>query len=148
LASTGPTAQVQDNRSAYLTAPTARDGVIPEEYRVGVTALDFIGIPGIVAYDGMGMPERLLHRFRCAGTGNLALGAHLHGRQELPPTTSSSISTRNSATACCSATSAASTDVDQVFGYGTYTGPDLYVLATPINDGDDYTGSAHVEHEL
>ena len=31
-------------------------------------------------------------------------------------------------------------DVDQKSeGFGTYTGPDLYVLANPINDGDDYT---------
>jgi iron complex outermembrane receptor protein len=46
----------KDNRGAYLTAPTwPYDGAIPEEYRVGVANTSFIGIAGVVAYDGLGM---------------------------------------------------------------------------------------------
>ncbi|HEY5776066.1 MAG TPA: TonB-dependent receptor plug domain-containing protein, partial [Xanthomonadales bacterium] len=46
----------KDNRGYYLTAPTwPYDGAIPEEYRVGASSLDFIGINGVVAYDSLAM---------------------------------------------------------------------------------------------
>jgi iron complex outermembrane receptor protein len=133
----------KDNRGAYLTAPTwPFDGAIPEEYRVGVTSLDFIGIPGVVAYDGLGMynagyyiasDAQELETGRLGDTytvdeklttfyvrfdfdmevGNGTLFGNFGGQY---------------------------LDVDQSSsGYGTYTGPDLYVLATPINDGDEYS---------
>lgn len=132
----------KDNRGAYLTAPTwPFDGAIPEEYRVGVVSLDFIGIPGMVAYDGLGMynngyyivsdaqeletsrlgdtytVDEKLTTFYVKFDFEMELGGGTlfgnFGGQYL--------------------------DVDQSSsGFGTYTGPDLYVLATPIDDGDKY----------
>ena len=46
----------KDNRGFYLTSPTwPSDGPVPEEYRVGIADMSFIGINGVVAYDGLGM---------------------------------------------------------------------------------------------
>jgi len=44
------------NNGYYLTAPTwPNDGPIPEEYRLGTTNVNFIGLGNIVAYDGLKM---------------------------------------------------------------------------------------------
>ncbi|MEO1034219.1 MAG: TonB-dependent receptor [Pseudomonadota bacterium] len=46
------------NGGAYLTAPDwPSDAPIPDAFRVGVTDLSFIGIPGVVAYDGLALFE-------------------------------------------------------------------------------------------
>jgi iron complex outermembrane recepter protein len=46
----------KDNHGYYLTAPTwPNDGPIPEEYRLGTTNVNFIGLGDIVAYDGLKM---------------------------------------------------------------------------------------------
>ena len=46
----------KDNGGFYLTAPTwPFDGLIPEEFRVGVADMSFLGIGGVVAYDGIGL---------------------------------------------------------------------------------------------
>jgi iron complex outermembrane receptor protein len=135
--------KTKNNGGFYLTAPTwPSDGPIPEEYRMGVADLSFLGIPGVVAYDGQRMfadgyyiasdaqdletarlgdsytvDEELITWFGKLDfdidVGNHMLFGNV-GLQYL--------------------------DVDQQSsGFGTYTGPDLYVLATPIVDGDDYT---------
>ena len=44
------------NHGYYLTAPTwPNDGLIPEQYRLGTTNVNFIGLGDIVAYDGLKM---------------------------------------------------------------------------------------------
>ena len=44
------------NHGYYLTAPTwPNDGPIPEEYRLGTTNVNFIGLGDMVAYDGLRM---------------------------------------------------------------------------------------------
>jgi iron complex outermembrane receptor protein len=133
----------KDNRGFYLTAPTwPYDGEIPAEFRVGTTSLSFIGIDGIVAYDGLGMynsgyyiasDAQELETSRLGDTYtvdeeiftwfakmdfDMDLGqGMLYGNVGLQYV-----------------------DVDQQSsGFGTYTGPDLYVLATPIVDGADYS---------
>ena len=132
----------KDNRGYYLTAPTwPYDGAIPEEYRVGVADLSFIGIEGVVAYDGLGMflddyyiasDAQELETSRLGDTYEVnekltTLYAKLDFDAEFGP----GILLGN--------VGLQYQDVDQnSTGYGTYTGPDLYVLATPIEDGDDY----------
>jgi iron complex outermembrane receptor protein len=133
----------KDNRGFYLTAPTwPYDGAIPEEYRVGTTSLDFIGIPGVVAYDGLGLynsgyyiasDAQELETGRLGDTYTVDEKITTYfvkfdfdmdlGRGMLYGNVGGQY-----------------LDIDQSSsGYGTYTGPDLYVLATPIVDGDDYS---------
>jgi iron complex outermembrane receptor protein len=134
--------KTKDNRGFYLTAPTwPNDGPIPEEYRVGVADVSFIGIPGVVAYDGLGMffdgyytasdaQELETGRLGDSYTVNEKLTtffAKLDFDVELGPGM------------LLGNVGLQYQDVDQSSsGFGTYTGPDLYVLATPIEDGDDY----------
>jgi len=133
----------KDNGGYYLTAPSwPYDDAVPEQYRVGSASLDFIGIPGVVAYDGLAMfndgyyiasdaqeletarlgdsytvDEEIFNYFAKLDFDVDMGGGMLYGNVGLQYV-----------------------DVDQQsFGFGTYTGPDLYVLATPIVDGDDYS---------
>jgi iron complex outermembrane receptor protein len=133
----------KDNHGYYLTAPGwPYDEPIPEQYRVGVTSLDFIGIDGVVAYDGLGLynsgyyiasdaqeletgrlgdtytvDEKLTTFFAMVDFDTELAGNMLYGNVGVQYV-----------------------DVDQQSsGYGTYTGPDLFVLATPIVDGADYS---------
>jgi len=134
--------KTKDNRGFYLTAPTwPYDGAIPEEYRVGVADMSFIGIDGVVAYDGLGM---FLDDYYIASDA-----------QELETSRLGDSYTVNEKLT----TLYAKFDFDAEFGPGmllgnvglqylnvkqdstgwsTYTGPDLYVLAEPVEGGDDY----------
>lgn len=48
--------KTKDNGGFYLTAPTwPDDGLIPEEFRLGVTDLSSLGLGNMVAYDGLRM---------------------------------------------------------------------------------------------
>lgn len=134
--------KTKDNRGFYLTAPTwPYDGPIPEEYRVGVADMSFIGIDGVVAYDGLGLffdDYYIASDAQELETGRLGdsytvteklttFYAKLDFDYEFGP----GILLGN--------VGLQYVDVDQKSdGFGTYTGPDLYVLATPIEDGDDY----------
>ncbi|MBT8073415.1 MAG: TonB-dependent receptor, partial [Xanthomonadales bacterium] len=134
--------KTKDNRGFYLTAPTwPYDGAIPEEYRVGVADVSFTGIPGVVAYDGLGMffdgyytasdaQELETGRLGDSYTVNEKLTTFF-ARLDFDVEFGSGILLGN--------VGIQYQDVDQSSdGFGTYTGPDLYVLATPIEDGDDY----------
>jgi iron complex outermembrane receptor protein len=133
----------KDNRGAYLTAPTwPNDGPIPEEFRVGVVALDFIGIPGVVAYDGLGMYRNGYYIASDAQeleTGRL--GDTYTVDEELTTFyVKFDFDMELGGGTLFGNFGGQYLDVDQQSsGYGTYTGPDLYVLATPIDDGDDYS---------
>jgi len=132
----------KDNRGFYLTAPTwPTDGPIPEEYRVGVADMGFIGIDGVVAYDGLGMffdnyyiasDAQELETARLGDTYKIkekltTVFAKLDFDYEFGP----GILLGN--------VGLQYQHVDQsATGFSTYTGPDLYVLADPIKDGDDY----------
>ena len=132
----------KDNGGFFLTAPTwPNDGPIPEEFRVGTTSLAFIGIPGVVAYDSLTMfnngfytatDAQLLETKRFGDTyevneelltayfmldfdwdlGNTMMYGNV-GLQYI--------------------------DVDQSSnGFGSQTGEDLFVQATPLSDGSNY----------
>ena len=132
----------KDNRGFYLTSPTwPSDGPVPEEYRVGIADMSFLGINGVVAYDGLGMylddyyiasDAQQLETSRLGDTYEInekltTLYAKLDFDYEFGP----GILLGN--------VGLQYQHVDQSStGYSTYTGPDLYVLAEPIEDGDDY----------
>ena len=132
----------KDNRGFYLTAPTwPNDGPIPEEYRVGTANLDFIGAGEVVAYDGLGMffddyyiasDAQELETARLGDTYKIhekltTLFAKLDFDAEFGPGM------------LLGNVGLQYQHIDQSSeGFGTYTGPDLYVLATPIDDGDKY----------
>lgn len=132
----------KDNRGAYGTAPTwPYDGAIPEEYRLGSVSLDFIGIPGVVAYDGMGLyrsgyytisDAQVLETSRLGDTYTVDEQlATFYVKLDFDAELGSGMLFGNFGGQYL--------DVDQESdGYNAYTGPDLYVLATPLNDGDDY----------
>jgi iron complex outermembrane receptor protein len=133
----------KDNRGAYLTAPTwPNDGPIPEEFRVGVVGLDFIGIPGIVAYDGLGMYRSgyyIVSDAQELETSRLG-DTYTVDEELLTAYVKFDFDMELGGGTLFGNFGGQYLDVDQQSsGYGTYTGPDLYVLATPIDDGDDYT---------
>mgnify|MGYP001825671199 FL=1 len=134
--------KTKDNRGFYLTAPTwPYDGPIPEEYRVGVADVSFTGIPGVVAYDGLGMffdgyyiasdaQELETGRLGDSYTVNEKLTT-FYAKLDFDAEFGPGMLLGNVGLQYM--------DVDQNSnGFGTYTGPDLYVLATPSEDGDDY----------
>jgi len=132
----------KDNQGFFLTAPTwPYDGPIPDQYRVGTSSLGFIGINGVVAYDSLAMfddgyyiatdaqtletkrfgdtyevHERLTTYFaKLDFDTELGVGS-LYGNVGLQYMHIKQDST----------------------GYGSQTGPDLFVQATPIEGGDSY----------
>jgi len=133
----------KDNRGAYLTSPTwPNDGAIPEEYRVGVANLDFIGIPGVVAYDGLGMFRNGYYIVSDAQELETSRLGDTYTVDETLTTfyVQFDFETELGDGMLFGNFGGQYLDVEQESdGYGTYTGPDLYVLATPITDGDEYS---------
>jgi iron complex outermembrane receptor protein len=135
--------KTKDNRGFYLTAPTwPYDGEIPQEFRVGVTDMSFLGIDGVVAYDGLGMYQSGYYIASDAQeleTGRL--GDSYTVTEELMTWFAKMDFDMDMGSGMLYGNVGLQyIDVDQrSSGFGTYTGPDLYVLATPIIDGADYT---------
>lgn len=133
----------KDNRGFYLTAPTwPYDGPVPEEYRVGTVPLDFIGIPGVVAYDSLEMfnagyyiasDAQELETARLGDTYKVSEEIFNYFlKLDFDVDWGQGMFYGN--------VGVQYVDVDQESdGFGTYTGPDLYVLANPIVDGADYS---------
>jgi len=133
----------KDNRGYYLTAPTwPNDGPIPEEFRVGTTSLDFIGIPGILAYDGLGLYNS---GYYIASDAQELETGRLGDTYTVDETITTyfvkfDFDMDLGRGMLYGNVGGQYLDIEQTsHGYGTYTGPDLYVLATPIIDGDDYS---------
>ena len=132
----------KDNRGFFLTAPTwPLDGPVPEEYRLGTTSLDFIGIPGVVAYDSLRMftdgyyiasDAQQLETSRLGDTYEVSEEIFNYFlKLDFDVDLGRGMFYGN--------VGVQYVDVDQESqGFGTYTGPDLYVLANPIEDGADY----------
>jgi iron complex outermembrane receptor protein len=109
---------------------------------VGITTLDFIGIDGMVAYDGLGLYDAGYYIASDAQeleTGRL--GDTYTVDEELTTFfVKADFQYDLGGGMLYGNVGAQYLDVDQKSsGYGTYTGPDLYVLATPVVDGDDYS---------
>ncbi|MDO3384446.1 TonB-dependent receptor [Gilvimarinus sp. SDUM040013] len=130
------------NRGAYLTAPTwPADGPIPDEYYVGSADLSFIGVGDIVAYDSLGLYQSGFY----AETAAEDLET---GRKGDTYTVNEEITTLYAMADLAADFGAVEmtgnlglqyVDTEQnATGFGSYTGPDLYVLATPVEGGDSY----------
>ena len=136
-------AKTKDNRGFYLTAPTFPNvEPIPGEYQMGVTNLGFLGVDGVVAYDSIGLYQSGYYTAWDAQTLQTdRLGDSYTIEEELfnvfamvdfdtewggvPVTGNFGFQYVNS---------------DQTGkGFDAYTGDDLFVLATPTTDGDDYS---------
>ncbi|NNJ64832.1 MAG: TonB-dependent receptor [Xanthomonadales bacterium] len=133
----------KDNGGAYLTAPTwPNDGPIPQEYRVGTTNLGFLGIPGVVAYDGIRMYQ---DGFYIASDAQELETGRLGDTYTVSEELTTAFLMLDFDTDIGNGMLYGNVglqylDVDQESaGFGTYTGPDLYVLAQPIVDGDSYS---------
>jgi iron complex outermembrane receptor protein len=135
--------KAKDNGGYYLTSPTwPNDGPVPEEYRLGTASLDFIGIPGVVAYDGLSMftdgyyiasDAQELETSRLGDTYKVSEEIFNYFlKLDFDVDVGQGMLYGN--------VGVQYVDVDQESaGFGTYTGPDLYVLANPIVDGADYS---------
>ncbi len=134
--------KTKDNRGFYLTAPTwPYDGAIPEEYRVGVADMSFIGIDGVVAYDGLGMfTDGYYIASDAQQLETSRLGDSYTINEKLTTFyTKLDFDVEFGPGMLLGNVGLQYQDISQdSTGYGTYTGPDLYVLATPLEDGDDY----------
>lgn len=130
------------NKGAYLTAPTwPNDGPIPDEYYVGSANLDFIGLGDMVAYDAIALYNSGFYTETAAEELET-------GRKGDTYTVDEEITTVYAMADLYAefggvemtgnvGVQYVNTD-QQATGYGSYTGPDLYVLATPVSGGDTY----------
>lgn len=133
----------KDNRGFFLTAPSwPNDGEVPEEFRVGTADLSFIGIPGVVAYDGVRMYDSgfytltdaaLLETGREGDTYTVEEQVTmLFGKVEFERELGSAYLTGNFGLQII--------DSDQQsFGFSSFTGPDGFVDAQSVTGGDTYT---------
>lgn len=145
----------KDNKGAFATAPTfPSDGPIPEEYRRGVTDLNWAGLGNFAAYDGLGLykdgyyslisaggfepdrmgdtytvDEEILMGFVKLDFESNIVGKRLYGNAGVQ-----------------------AVDTDQSSdGYRTQTGSDFFVQAIPVSDGASYTKylpSLNVNYEV
>jgi iron complex outermembrane recepter protein len=129
------------NYGAYLTAPTwPGDGPIPNV--LGYADLSFIGIKGVVAYDGLELFNQGYYTATDAGdleTGRLG-DTYEVKEKILTAFAKLDIDTEVAGMFLKGNVGLQIVNADQkAYGYGTVTGPDLYVDATPLEGGDSYT---------
>jgi iron complex outermembrane receptor protein len=132
----------KDNRGAFLTAPTwPNDGPVPEEFREGTTSLDFIGINGVVAYDSIAMFDNGYYIASDAQQLETKRFGDTYEVSEKLTTLFAKLDfdTDLGRGMLYGNVGLQYLHVDQESdGFGSQTGPDLFVQATPISDGDDY----------
>lgn len=129
------------NNGAYLTAPTwPSDGPIPDV--LGYADLSFLGIKGVVAYDGLALYNNGYYTATNAAdleTGRL--GDTYEVKEELTTLFARlDIDTEVSGMFLRGNVGVQVVSADQKsFGFGTVTGPTRYVDATSVEGGDSYT---------
>jgi iron complex outermembrane recepter protein len=129
------------NNGAYLTAPTwPNDGPIPNV--LGYADLSFLGIKGVVAYDGLALYNDGYYIATDAAdleTGRL--GDTYEVKEELTTVFAKlDIDTEVAGMFLRGNVGLQVVSADQKsFGFGTVTGPTRYVDATPLEGGDSYT---------
>jgi iron complex outermembrane receptor protein len=133
----------KDNDGYFLTAPTwPSDGLIPEEYRLGTTSLGFIGIDGVVAFDGIGMYDSgfftrtdaaLLQPDRLGDTYTIDEELiSVFAKVDFDTEIGDIVVNGNFGLQVISTDQSAS-------GFDSFIGPSLFVEAVTSSDGDDYT---------
>lgn len=132
----------KDNQGFYLTAPTfPYDGPVPEEYRVGAANLGFIGINGVVAYDGLRMFNDGYYIATDAQTlETKRFGDTYEVNEELTTLFAKlDFDTELGSGMFYGNFGLQYLHVDQSSaGFVSQTGPDRFVQATPVKGGDDY----------
>jgi len=133
----------KDNSGFFLTAPTwPQDGAIPEEARVGTADLSFIGIPGVVAYDGLGLFQSGYYTATDAAMLETGREGDTYTVEEQITTYYGKLDFGMDVGNMYLAGNFGLQIVDsdqQSFGFASQTGPDGFVDAVPITDGDTYT---------
>jgi len=147
--------KTKDNGGFFLTAPTwPDDGLIPEEFRLGVADLSFLGIGGVVAYDGIGMYDSGFYTKTDAAMlqpdregDSYTIDEELisvFAKVDFDTEIGSVVVNGNFGLQFVSS--------DQTSrGFDSFIGDDLFVSALPTTDGDDYTDilpSLNVNFEL
>ncbi len=133
----------KDNRGFYLTAPTfPNDGPVPQQFRLGVANLGFLGIPGVIAYDGLGMYDSGYYVASDAQrleTGRL--GDSYTVEEKLTTLfIKADFDTELGNMPVSGNFGLQYIDTDQkAFGFDSLTGPDQFVDATSTVDGDSYS---------
>ena len=135
--------KTKDNRGFYLTAPTFPNSEpIPEQYRMGITNLGFLGIDGMIAYDSIGLYQSGYYTAWDAQTLQTdRLGDSYTIEEELVTVFAMvDFDTELGGVPVNGNFGFQYVDADQTGnGFNAYNGDDLFVLATPISDGDDYS---------
>jgi len=132
----------KDNGGFFLTAPTwPNDGPIPEEYRVGTAPLDFIGIDGVVAYDSLALFNQ---GYYIATDAQLLETKRFGDTYEVSEKLTTAYAKLDFDTDLWGGMLYGNVGIQYINikqdseGFGSQTGPDLFVQATPLDDGDDY----------
>ena len=135
--------KTKDNRGFYLTAPTFPNAEpIPEQYRMGVTDLEFLGIEGMVAYDSIGLYQSGYYTAWDAQTLQTdRLGDSYTIEEEIINVFAMiDFDTEWGSVPVTGNFGLQFVDSDQTGkGFDAYNGDDLFVIATPNEDGDDYS---------
>lgn len=131
------------NTGAFLTAPTwPSDGPIPAEYDVGNADLGFIGLGEIIAYDSLALyqsgyyissPAEDLETGRMGDTYTVdETITTLYALADIAADLGTVRMTGNLGVQLVDTEQSSS-------GYDSFTGPDLYVLATPVEGGTSFS---------
>ena len=145
----------KDNGGFYLTAPTfPDDGPVPQEFRLGVADLGFLGIPGVIAYDGLSMYDSgyyIASDAQLLETGRF--GDSYTIEEELTTLfVKTEFDTELGNVPVSGNFGVQYVETDQkAFGFDSLTGPDQFVDATSTQDGDSYSNvlpSVNVNFEV
>ncbi len=133
----------KDNGGAFLTAPTwPSDDLIPEQYRIGVTDLGFLGIDGVVAYDGLGLYNDGFYIATDAAILQPDREGDSYTIEEQITTffAKADFDTELNGVSIAGNVGLQIVNADQTGkGFDSFIGEDGFVDATPTEDGDDYT---------
>lgn len=143
--------KTKDNNGFFITAPTwPGDAPIPDEVFVGTIDLKHIGDVQILGYDGLSLYDDGFYRLTDAGgdpsgsnrgleTGRLG-DSYTVNEELLNVYVQAGIDTELGDVRLTGNIGVQVAQADQESsGWDTSTGPDLFVLATPVSGGDDYT---------
>ncbi len=133
----------KDNSGFFLTAPTfPEDGLIPEDVREGATDLSFIGIPGVVAYDPLALFDGGFYTLTDAALLETGREGDSYTVDEQLLQLYTQVDFRHDfarfGVSGNVGVQLVNTDQEST-GFAAQTGPDLFVQATPVSGGDDYT---------
>ncbi len=147
--------KTKDNGGFFLTAPTwPLDSDVPAEFRVGSADLGFVGIPGVVAYDGLAMYESGFYTRTDAALLETGREGDTYVVEEQVTTLFGKLDfdTEVAGRSLYGNIGLQIIDTDQAaFGASSQTGPDGFVDATPISGGDSFTDvlpSLNLNYEL